>query len=145
MKIAYNRYYWISKIWYLIFLFVGIQNCACQSPQLNIKIINLSNKRLYIGNLLSSCDSCDIERDVRFQCANKDSEPPMLRMLNANDTLKLVDKLLPVKIRIYTMNADSLDMSCKNGYVDGITKKRWVQIFSGDVDMKNKICTIEIR
>lgn len=145
MKIAYNSYYWISKMRYLIFLFVGIQNCSCQSPQLNIKIINLSNNRLYVGNLLSSCDSCDIARDVRFQCTNKDIDPPMLRMLKANDTLKLVDKLLPVKIRVYTLNADSLDKYCKSGNVNGITEKGWVQFFSGDVDIKNKTCTIEIR
>lgn len=123
MKIVCNRYNWVCKIWYLIFLFVCVQNWACRSPQVNIKIINLSNKRLYVRNLLSSCDSCDIERDVRFQCANKESDPPILRMLNVNDTIKLVDKLLPVKIKIYSLNADSLDMSCKNGYIDGITKQ----------------------
>jgi len=132
-------------MWCLIFLFVGIQNCACQSSQLNIKIINLSNKRLYVGSLLSSCDSCDIARDVRFQCTNKDSDPPMLRMLNVNDTLKLVDKLLPVKIRVYTLNADSLDKFCKSGDATSISEKGWVQFFSGDVDIKNKTCTIEIR
>ena len=145
MKNIHHSYHWISKLSYLIFLFTGIQNCSCQSSQLNIKIINLSNKRLYVGNLLSNCDSCDIKRDVRFQCNYKNSKPPMLRTIIANDTLKLVAKLLPVKIRIYTLNADSLDNFCKNGLVDGITNRSWVQIFSGDVNLKNKICTIAIK
>jgi hypothetical protein len=62
-------------------------------------------------------------KDIRFQCSYKNSEPPMLRTLNANDTIPLVDKLLLNKIRIYAVDADSLDKYCNNGSLNDITKK----------------------
>lgn len=141
-----NKYNWVGISITLFFLLILFQDCAWEKSDLKIIIINESNDRLYIGNLLSSCDSCDIIRDVRFQCSYKNSQPPMLRMLNSKDSVQLVDKLLFDKIRIYTVKADSLDKYCNNNdLLTNVTKKDWIQILSGDVNMENKTCTIIIK
>jgi len=134
----------ILKISMLFFLFL-FQNCVFHKSELELKIINKSNDRLYTGNLLSSCDSCDIMRDVRFQCTYKNSEQRMISVLNAKDSLQLVDKLLLNKIKIYVIKADSLDHYCNINATNDITKKNWVRILSGNVDKKNKTYSIVIK
>ena len=134
-----------KKFKFFIFLFIYIGICGCHSSQLSVKIINLTNKRLYVGNLLSNCDSCDIIREVRFQCNDKDSNPPTMRVLPANDSLLLVDKLLPAKIRIFTLNADSLNKFCGKGLLDVVIKKSWLHTYTGDVNLKTKSCTIFVK
>lgn len=141
-----NKYNWVGNLITLFFLLILFQDCAWEKSDLKIKVINESSDRLYLGNLLSSCDSCDIIRDVRFQCSYKNNQPPMLRILNSKDSVQLVDKLLFDKIRIYTIKADSLDKYCNNNdYLSNVTKKNWIQILSGDVNMENKTCTIIIK
>lgn len=141
-----NKYNWVGILVTLFFSLILFQDCAWEKSDLKIIIINESNDRLYIGDLLSSCDSCDIIRDVRFQCSYKNSQPPMLRMLNSKDSVQLVDKLLFDKIRIYTVKADSLDKYCNNNdLLTNVTKKDWIQVLSGDVNMENKTCTIIIK
>jgi hypothetical protein len=140
-----NKYNWVGILITLLFSVILFQDCVWEKSDLKITIINKSVNRLYIGNLLSNCDSCDITRDVRFQCSYKNSDPPMLRILNSNDSVQLVDKLLTNKIRVYTIQADSLDKYCTNGASTDITKETWVHFFSGDVNMQNKTCRIMVK
>jgi hypothetical protein len=128
----------------VLFLLILSQNCVFHKSPLQLKIINKSNDRIYIGPILSSCDSCDRERDVRSECTYKNSNQRMIRVLNANDSIELVDKLLLDKIRIYAIKADSLDRYCAIGATGNITNKNWVQILVGNVDIKNKTCSIII-
>ena len=128
----------------LSFLLVFFEGCVVEKSELKIKVINKSYDKVYIGNLLSSCDSCDIMRDLRFQCSS--NKPSILRILNAKDSIDLIDKLLETKIRMYAIRADSLDYYCNSRKpLNDIKKKQWVKILSSVVNMGNRTCTIVIK
>lgn len=129
----------------MIILFIHMQSCVMEPRgDLKLKLVNLSKDKIYVGNLYE-CDSCEIQRDVRFHCSNRKSDPPMLRILNKKDSVQLEDKLTSNSVKIYAINADSLDEYCNRGRTDNITKKPWVQLLSGNVDKNKKTCRIVIR
>jgi hypothetical protein len=125
----------------LLFLFFIFQSCTFERSDLSINITNCTEKTVYIGNLYSGCDSCDMVRDVslRFN-VNGD-----LRVINSGETCHLVDKLLLDTISEYAINSDSLYEYWKKAEVYNIMNKPWVKKISGKVYFKNKTCTILIK
>jgi hypothetical protein len=128
----------------IFFLFIHLQSCVIDKADLRISILNLSKSKVYVGELYG-CDSCTIQQDFKMHCSCRNCDPPMLPVLNSKDSIQLAGKFMSNRIKIYSINADSLDEYCNQSYKGNIVNKPWVKILSGNVDMDNKTCTIVIK
>src|SRR5258708_11362793 len=99
----------------IMFLFIHLQSCVIDKADLRISIINLSKSKVYVGELFG-CDSCGIQQSFKMHCSCRNCDPPMIPVLNTKDSIQLAGKFISNRIRIYSINADSLDEYCNKNY-----------------------------
>ena len=128
----------------LLFTIVCLQSCVWdRGNEVKINISNLSKNRVYVNSLSGDCDSCEIQRDIKSFCSTGNSNPPSFDTINLNDSLSFDFK--SGYIKVYTVNADSLDSYCKKGLTNDGYKKSWIKILTPDINSKNKTGFIIIR
>lgn len=117
-------------------LIIGLQSCVMHPSPFKIKILNQSKSRVYTYYLEGNCESCIMQEALKDFCTSKNSDVQMFDLLNPRDSSVVNSK--STYLEIAAINADSLEMYCKNGLTDDILKKQWVTRLSSSIDLKTK-------
>jgi hypothetical protein len=65
----------------IVILCITFQSCVMHKVDLEVKLINLSKDKVYVGELYD-CDSCGIMQDVRLYCSHGNDTTFFPRILN---------------------------------------------------------------
>jgi hypothetical protein len=133
----------IMKKAIIVILSVVFQSCVMHSVDLQVKLVNYSKNKVYVGELYD-CDSCIIMKYVKLYCTHGNDTTFFPRLLNAGDSTVMRTHLYSSE-KIGVINADSLGEYCNKGYSYNIANKKWVSVLETIVDRKTKTCRFVIK